>query len=300
MQGDAERRNFMIGMSLNEVVFLVLFILLLGSAILLNNKEQKLNDSITELVDKKKEFDEIQKINSELDNLKKRLESIIVNLENDLKKRKSEHEKLKSLLEETNKKYLALIKHVKDEDKLSDLLSQIRELTGKLEEGEITKEQQGKLIATLKAGSPPPCIYLPHKNKLKGSSVSLGTIYITNDNLKLVKVNPAINNEGLVNYAGNPTSADKAYEKIMEWKKLNKPKSSEQYIEFGTFFLDLGNNQNYNNLKCRYTMDYIIEDYKTKHEMLKSVFEKIFLSQNRLSYDDYKNENKKNTPSLSQ
>lgn len=137
-------------------------------------------------------------------------------------------------------------------------------------------------IKDLKAGSPPPCLYQMPGNfvDLRGKTVPLGTLHILNGDLILLSTNAGLSSGDVVDYVGKPVDSSTAVAAIKKWP-LNQVMSTTEFSTRAQVFLDLGDDEGEGKLKCRYTMNYVIDD-GTPHSMFVDVFLKYFYRQSRV------------------
>lgn len=267
-QTSSSRRGFLLGMTLAEVMLLILFtlLLLLGRqlpvdpggpgpvpvkgptslppqiAVIVKKMQQKPNEHWVVLTSR--EYNESEQAREETDKLKEALEQAM-----------------------------------KEIAKLKEALQQA---TGKVK---ILQKELGQA----QAGSPPPCIFEPGPGeKIRGSSIVLGTVYIKEDEISLISINREIPSIGAVDFLGRRVKYDmEAYKLISSWPE-DKALSFNEFGELAQQIKDIGSRETDEKLKCLFTMNYY-DEVGTSVDTFRSKFETYFLKQRKISIDELSN-----------
>ncbi len=281
------RRGLLLGMTLAEVMLIILFALLL----LLG-----------------RQFIDLEKAQETLQNY-----ASVINASWSQNMSQSEVEALTSLIEETKKRqkpdqeinetWETLTSELAEERNKPDEESDISELLNRLEdakkEAEKAKEKQKEAekvsdaaqeeLRKVKAGSPPPCIFEPGgAEKIRGSSVALGSIYLNEQGISLLDVNREIPSIGAVDFLGRRAEYDMdAYRLITSWPE-DKTLSFEEFGKLAQQIKDIGTKETDTKLKCLFTMNYY-DEVGTSVDTFRFKFERYFLKQRKLDQDELSN-----------
>jgi len=282
------RRGLLLGMTLAEVMLIILFalLLLLGrqyldldkaketlqsyatviSAGWSQNMSQKEVDALTGLI---KEAEKHQKPDEEISET---WETLTSNLEEDRNKPDEES----------------------DATELLTRLEAAKEEADKAKEGKEAAERvanaaQEELRKKVKAGSPPPCIFEPGSGeKIKGSSIALGSIYINENGISLIDVNDDIPSIKTVDFLGRRAEYDmEAYNLITSWPE-DTTLTFEKFGQLAQPINDIGIRETDTKLKCLFTM-YYYDEVGTSVDTFTDQFERYFLKQRKLEQDELSN-----------
>lgn len=281
------RRGLLLGMTLAEVMLIILFalLLLLGrqfidlekaketlqnyatviSAGWSQNMSQKEVEALTGLIEETKKR---QKPDEEIS---KTWETLTSNLEEDRNKpdEESDSSELLSRLEDAKIEAEKAIEKQKEAEKVADAAQE-----------ELRKA---------KAGSPPPCIFEPGSGeKIRGSSVALGSIYLNEQGISLIDVNREIPSIGTVDFLGRKAEYDmEAYRLISSWPE-DKILSFNEFGQLAQSIKEIGNRETDTKLKCLFTM-YYYDEIGTSVDTFTDQFERYFLKQRKLEQDELEN-----------
>ena len=281
------RRGLLLGMTLAEVMLIILFalLLLLGrqfidlekaketlqnyatviSAGWSQNMSQKEVEALTGLIEETKKR---QKPDEEIS---KTWETLTSNLEEDRNKpdEESYSSELLSRLEDAKIEAEKAIEKQKEAEKVADAAQE-----------ELRKA---------KAGSPPPCIFEPGSGeKIRGSSVALGSIYLNEQGISLIDVNREIPSIGTVDFLGRKAEYDmEAYRLISSWPE-DKILSFNEFGQLAQSIKEIGNRETDTKLKCLFTM-YYYDEIGTSVDTFTDQFERYFLKQRKLEQDELEN-----------
>jgi hypothetical protein len=265
----AGRRGMLLGMTLAEVMLIILFclLLILGKSILDLDKARAKNLAM-ENAEWAQDLSP-QEIND--------LGQIVVSVE---KFRKQDEPKSEVWRRMTDN--LSRLSH--------ELTSNNDDIDWQTVAEESSKRIQSleKEIKKLKAGSPPPCLYKqPTKlGQLKGVSIPLGVIHIEVNRMTLVSKNNQIPKLNPVDYVGKPARYQEAYQVLTKWP-LGKTMTLEEFRNVASNYVKLGDDETGGKLKCRFTMDYYIEDGANMHSMFVDHFLRYFYRQRRLTRSEF-------------
>ena len=294
-------------------MLITLFVLLL----FLKNyqqEEQKLEGQFQELEEKfggPKPLSEAKKLGQVISKAKPQseLSDVWTELTREVEKQAGSSEQLDSWLEDV--KDLDMLKHEnKLDQELDNLREQLAESEADLEEAkkhsdeleQSASQQENRLaevenkidnlkdeITKTKAGGLVLCIHEDpgrRAGKLRGKSLRLGTMYLEPDGITLIERNEELHGMRVVDYVGDPFDTSEALALLGDWP-LNKKLSFEEFGKRGEPFVKLGNRESEKRQKCRFSMDYYIEDFKTPYGILKHQFETYFFRQNDISRSEF-------------
>jgi hypothetical protein len=283
-QNLANRRGLLLGMTLAEVMLIILFclLLLLGKYFLDLTKERE----IAAACEACKNAEWIKQLTeSDLEKLK-----VIVDTVLDL--RESDRSEAWKILTDDAKRMASQVKRRKQglgeaEPKPEDKDRQLEEARKRIEQLEKRNEQLEQEIRKMKAGSPPPCIHEPSRDgvELRGPSIPLGTVHIEDGRMTLIAKNDNIGSLAPVDYVGNPFDYQEAG-KVLETWPVNRPLTLSEFGRYGREFVRIGDDESNGKLKCRFTMVYYIRD-GVPHSMFVDEFLQYFYMQDRLTTDEF-------------
>ena len=184
-------------------------------------------------------------------------------------------------------------------DEESDATELLNRLEAAKEEAKKAKEEKEAAervanaaqeeLRKAKAGSPPPCMFEPGAgDKIRGKSIALGSVYITENEISLIDVNRDIPSIGTVDFLGRRAEYDmEAYSLITSWPE----DTTLTFNEFGQLaqpIKDIGTRETDTKLKCLFTMNYY-DEVGTSVDTFRFKFERYFLKQRKLDQDELSN-----------
>ena len=295
-QNIASRRGLLLGMTLAEVILLVLFCLLLMLGALSRSDQD--NERWIEVIERTllvkelsqaadREYSAFEELmhatstqsNSATESISDTWQRITDEIQRSMENSAAGEEADAPKPEELQKMVAALEEKLENQNKKNEFLEDKISKTANQNEGLIEQ------VRKLKAGSPPPCLHEPPSSKtagrLRGKTIELGTIYIQDGSLTLTSINQKLKEMQTVDYVGNFADPRPAINAISAWP-LGQKMSVEEFSSKAKAFIVLGDNENSGKLKCRFTMNYKIDDYVTPHAMFTDVFLKYFYRQVRV------------------
>lgn len=280
------RRGLLLGMTLAEVMLIILFslLLLLGRQFIDLEKAQETLQEYAAVIGAG-----WSKNMSEQD-----VETLTRLIEETKKRQKPD--------EEISETWETLTSQLRTERSEPDKKSDTRELLRRLEEAKqetekakekqeaaerVAKAAQNELIA--KAGTPPPCIHKPGiGEQIKGSSVALGSIFLNEQGISLVNVNREIPSLGTVDFLGRRAEYDmEAYRLITSWPE-DQTLTFNEFGQLAQQIKDIGTRETDTKLKCLFTMNYY-DEVGTSVDTFRSKFGRYFLPQRKLDQDELSN-----------
>ena len=173
------------------------------------------------------------------------------------------------------------------EQELSETNKRMRELEKGLGDAQQRANELEDAVADIAAGSPPPCLHEPAPPPdLRGETISLGTVHIENGYLSLVAKNLGIPNANPVDYIGREVAYAEEADEILRGWPDGRRMTPEQFGQYGQEYLRIGDIESDDKLKCRFTMSYYIED-GVPYSMFIDVFLGYFYMQQRLNRDEF-------------
>ncbi len=313
--GRANRRGFLVGITLAELMLMILFVLLL-----LNRNFQL---EAMEAVEIEEEFGGTQSL-SEARSMAQQLAEVQSRTElsetwrtltRTVKELSSKPERLDRWLEDLEDNPMPEISQKTDREEA--MRDEIRSLRSELVNAETAVEraenhsrrleeqlhtQQSRLeeeasrrdalsaeLAQAKAGELVICTYEPpgpgSVSSLRGRSVPLGTVHLQADGITLIEKNTELRSVRLVDYVGDSYDASEAAELLEDWP-VNEKLSFAELSSIGSRFVEIGNRAAEKRARCRFSMNYYIEDFITPHSVLLT-FERFFFQQFRISDSQY-------------
>jgi hypothetical protein len=269
----ANRKGFLVGMTLAEIMLITLFVLLLlfkdsdDTATQFEDIEEKLGERATLLI-----------------------------AESDLKLNPDSQIKLyeiwETLINAQDVQNMGV--EPPTESKVNDLQREIKRL-----------QQQAEVLKGVvsKAGETVICTYKeprPGREELHGPSVALGSVLVQTDGITLLSKNRAISNFRMVDYVGETYDPSEAVRLLNAWP-MNVKLSYDEYRPMAKKIFDVGNIEVDKRSACRFTLNYYIdpEGYPEIAKIFIEQFERYFYRQQALSEERFQLllEDKKNDDS---
>lgn len=281
------RRGLLLGMTLAEVMLIILFalLLLLGRQFLDLEKAQETLQNYASVISagwsQNMSEEEVEALSGLIEETKKRQKPD--------EEISETWETLTSDLEEDRNK-------PDEESDASELLSRLEDAKKEAEKAKKEKEQAEKVanaaqeeLRKAKAGSPPPCIFEPGgEDKIRGRSIVLGSVYIKENEISLIDVNRDIPSIGTVDFLGRRATYDiEAFELIASWPE-DKTLTFEEFGQLAQQIKDIGLRETDTKLKCLFTMNYF-DEVGTSVDTFRFKFERYFLKQRKLDQDELSN-----------
>ncbi len=168
---------------------------------------------------------------------------------------------------------------------LEDAKNEIEDLAGQLAVAmeELRRRQR-------KTGEKPFCTYREAREsslKLRGSNISVGTFLIEEDGITLIARDSDFQQNMFVDFNGEPYDGTEAVKEISNWP-INQKLSFDAFAELGKIFVDLGNREAEKRVSCRFGADYYYVPSDATDRARERVLEEyFFLGGNRLDRKDY-------------
>ena len=282
----SSRRGLLLGMTLAEVMLIILFAILL----LLGRQYSDLDKARETLEDYSAVISAGWSQNMSQEEV-----GALTGLLKETKKRQKPDE-------EISETWVILTSDLEEDRNKPDEESDATELLNRLEEAKkeaekakeekkaaerVAKAAQEELRA--KAGSPPPCIHEPGiGEQIKGSSIALGSIYLNEQGISLVDVNREIPSIGTVDFIGRRAEYDmEAYGLITSWPE-DQTLTFNEFGQLAQQIKDIGTRETDTKLKCLFTMNYY-DEVGTSVDTFRSKFGRYFLPQRKLGQDELSN-----------
>lgn len=145
---------------------------------------------------------------------------------------------------------------------------------------ELAKTKQGGLVL---------CMYEPagpNASSLRGRSVPLGTVYLEADGITLIQKNESVPDLSVVDYVGDAYDTTDALALLEQWV-LHRKLGFDEFAAVGTQFVALGDRETDTHQNCRFSMRYYIEDHVTPHSVFTDVFLQYFFRQSDISSAEF-------------
>ena len=145
---------------------------------------------------------------------------------------------------------------------------------------ELAKTKEGGLVL---------CMYEPRGSSasvLRGRSIPLGTLYIEADGITLIQRNEGLPAMSVVDYVGDAYDTTEALSLLEAWPMHQKLHFNE-FAARGAEFVSLGDRESDTRQNCRFSMNYYIEDFVTPHSVFTDVFLQYFFRQSDISRAEY-------------
>ena len=281
------RRGLLLGMTLAEVMLIILFALLL----LLGRQ----------FIDLEKAKETLQNYAAVISagwsqNMSEKEVEALTGLIEETKKRQKPDEEISKTWETLTSNLEEDRNKPDEESDASELLSRLEDAKKELEKAKEKQKEAEKVadaaqeeLRKAKAGSPPPCIFEPGRGgKIRGSSVALGSIYLNEQGISLIDVNREIPSIGTVDFLGRKAEYDmEAYILISTWPE-DKILSFNEFGQLAQSIKEIGNRETDTKLKCLFTM-YYYDEIGTSVDTFTDQFERYFLKQRKLEQDELEN-----------
>ena len=280
------RRGLLLGMTLAEVMLIVLFalLLLLGRQFIDLEKARETLQDYAEVISagwsQNMSEEEVEALTELIEETKKR--------QKPNEEISETWETLTSDLEEDRNK-------PDEESDTSELLARLEEAKKEAEKAKEEKEAAERVAKAAreelraKAGSPPPCIHQPGiGEQIIGSSVALGSVSLNEEGISLIDVNKDIPTIGTVDFLGRRAEYDiEAYNLIISWPE-DKILSFDEFGQLAQQIKAIGTRETDTKLKCLFTMNYY-DEVGTSVDTFRSKFGRYFLPQRKLEQDELSN-----------
>ena len=290
----ANRRGFLMGVTLAELMLITLFVLLL----LLESFGQLEEDlGGPEAVDAVRELAEHVKGSAEQQ--ERPLPEIWLDLIAELKGSPSDlatqirnlEEKLENLEAQLAEKNRELAAANTDRARADRRIEQEQERSAELEEQIKALEEQ--IEAEGEEGGPVGGLVLCAYGRpatgdaLHGPSVALGTVHLQHDGITLIHKRPGLRNLKVVDKVGDPYDLTDSLDQLDSWP-LGTKRSFEAFRSWGREFVRIGDREARKRQKCRFSMGYYIDE-GVDSDVLTDVFERYFFKQplNSISKQEY-------------
>ena len=145
---------------------------------------------------------------------------------------------------------------------------------------ELTKTKVGGLVL---------CTYEPpgtNATELRGRSIPLGTVYLEADGVTLIKRNETLPNMQVVDYVGDAYDMGDALTLLGDWP-IHRKLDFDEFANIGRRFVSLGNRESDKRQQCRFSMKYYIEDKVTPHSVFTEKFLKYFFRQSDVTNAEF-------------
>ena len=145
---------------------------------------------------------------------------------------------------------------------------------------ELTKTKVGGLVL---------CTYEPpgtNATELRGRSIPLGTVYLEADGVTLIKRNETLPNMQVVDYVGDAYDMGDALTLLGDWP-IHRKLDFDEFANIGRRFVSVGNRESDKRQQCRFSMKYYIEDKVTPHSVFTEKFLKYFFRQSDVTNAEF-------------
>ncbi len=145
---------------------------------------------------------------------------------------------------------------------------------------ELAKTKEGGLVL---------CMYESSSSSgsgLRGRSIPLGTVYIEADGITLIQRNEDLPGMSVVDYVGDGYDTTEALSLLEAWPMHQKLDFSE-FAARGADFVSLGDRESDTRQNCRFSMNYYIEDFVTPHSVFTDIFLQYFFRQSDISTAEF-------------
>ena len=145
---------------------------------------------------------------------------------------------------------------------------------------ELAKTKEGGLVL---------CMYEPpgpNASVLRGRSIPLGTVHIEADGITLIQTNETLPGMSVVDYVGDTFDTAEALSLLDGWP-MHRKLNFDEFAALGTQFVSLGDRESDTRQNCRFSMNYYIEDYVTPHSVFTDVFLQYFFRQSDISQAEF-------------
>ena len=145
---------------------------------------------------------------------------------------------------------------------------------------EVVKAKEGGLVLCM--FDPPD----PNASAPRGRSIPLGTVYLEDDGITLIQKREDLGDIKVVDFVGDDYDTADAQSLVDEWP-LHQKLSFNEFEEWGSKFVSLGDRESETRQNCRFSMNYYFEDYATSHNVFTDVFENYFFRQSDISRAEF-------------
>ena len=142
-------------------------------------------------------------------------------------------------------------------------------------------------LATSKPGGLVMCMYeAPLDDRsLRGRSISLGTVYIENDGITMIQKNNGLSHMSVVDFVGSRYDTKEVLTLMKGWQ-VNRKLTFDEFEYLGAKFVSLGDRESDTRQNCRFGLVYFIDE-STPHYVFTDIFLKYFFRQSDISREEY-------------
>ena len=251
------RQGLLLGMTLAEVMLIILFalLLLLGRQFIDLEKAKKTLQNYAAVISA-----------GWSQNMSEKEVEALTGLIDETKKRQKPDEEISETWETLTSNLEEDRNKSDDESDASELLNRLEDAKKELEKAKEKQKEAEKVadaaqeeLRKAKAGSPPPCMFELVGFEDKRNSVALGSIYLNEQGISLIDVNREIPSIGTVDFLGRKAEYDmEAYRLISTWLE-DKILSFNEFGQLAQSIKEIGNRETDTKLKCLFTMYYYDE-----------------------------------------
>ena len=304
----ANRRGFLLGITLAELMLITLFVLLLllgnfqriedrfggpeplteassmGETILDAGPQRPLSDTWRVLTRKVEALaSRPEQLDRWLDEMENDPAPDIAQGEDEAETLREEVGDLRERLADTQDE---LDRQQDQTEQLEETLSQERNLMADtnnrmdLLKTELAKTKEGGLVL---------CMYEPpsqNASVLRGRSIPLATLYIEADGITLIQKNEDLPGMSVVDYVGDAYDTVEVLSLLEAWP-IHQKLDFDEFAARGTEFVSLGDRESDTRQNCRFSMNYYIEDFVTPHSVFTDVFLQYFFRQSDISKTEF-------------
>ena len=249
------RRGLLLGMTLAEVMLVILFCLLL-----------LLGRHIKELDEQKKELNAYQNLAKELDAYqsiieKEDLSTLYATVRKSSfqpqdSKLPPDWTSLSDAIKTLDENQFNAEQFMETQDHNDQLQKEKKELEDKLKD---SRDEKKTLEEKLRAGATPACLYKPPGGYYGGSTLSLGAVYIEEHQMTLINKNLDLKNENPVDYIGNEAKYfPEAYDLLMKFPE-DKPLTFDEFGGYAAELKAIGDRETEDKRRCMFTMHWYAE-----------------------------------------
>ena len=294
-QSNSSRRALLLGLTLAEIMLILLFALLLllgalGEELKSNEMVLKWGDAISDAFSNSdrpftkeppKEFQEfIEKA---------------ISFSNNPTPASEDWMRITNIISNSTEGDLSLAEALQEKsEELKAIKSHNTELTAKLDEAakqsldnEIYSNALENQIRVMRAGVPPPCLHDPSQSpdSLRGPSQPIGVVEFKSEVIRFNSINTNALNGVLVDFWGKQVNMTPILE-IINTIPVATDLSISEFRDLGAKFREVGELDTEEHGRCMFTMDYVMDNFESAL-FIKDVFESYFLKQRRVvSTDD--------------
>jgi hypothetical protein len=173
---------------------------------------------------------------------------------------------------------------VAQEKAIQELQSDLADAQTRIENSQESAEALRGEIDRMKGGDTPLCLYKAPDSgsgRLRGQSVPLGVLNIENGKLTFLDIYDDLLQLPLIDFFGQPTSTANLQAQLQQIP-IGQELTIEEFAEYSQPIKNIADLDTGAHRRCMFSMDFVMEDGVVDLDMFRVTFQKYYLPQNRI------------------